>query len=79
MVWQDMRARGGPADEWATPGNLVDWKAESRVFASMAAIRGWGPTLTGVGDPEPLVGEQVTQQYFEVLGVSPAKGRNVFR
>jgi putative ABC transport system permease protein len=75
MVWQDMRARGGPADEWATPGNLVDWKAESRVFASMAAIRGWGPTLTGVGDPEPLVGEQVTQQYFEVLGVSPAKGR----
>ena len=20
-VWQDLRARGGPADEWATPGN----------------------------------------------------------
>ena len=28
MVWQDFRARGGPADEWATPGNYVDWRAE---------------------------------------------------
>jgi putative ABC transport system permease protein len=75
MIWQDMRARNGPATEWATPGNFVDWKAETRLFASMASIRGWGPTLTGQGDPEPLVGEQVTQQYFEVLGVAPALGR----
>ena len=28
MVWQDLRARGGPADEWATPGNVVDWRRE---------------------------------------------------
>jgi putative ABC transport system permease protein len=75
MVWQDMRGRGGPATEWATPGNLVDWKAETRVFSSIAAIRGWRPTLTGMGEPEPLVGELVTQQYFEVLGVAPAIGR----
>ena len=75
MVWQDMRARNGPATEWATPGNFVDWKAETRVFASMAAIRGWRPTLTGMGEPEPLVGELVTQQYFDVLGVAPAIGR----
>ena len=26
MVWQDFRARGGPADEWATPGNFADWR-----------------------------------------------------
>src|SRR4029450_4404608 len=45
MVWQDMRARGGPADEWATPGNLVDWKGEARGFASPAGIRGFLPTL----------------------------------
>jgi hypothetical protein len=36
-VWQDLRAKGGPEDEWATPGNFVDWRAESRVFSSMAA------------------------------------------
>ena len=74
-VWQDMRPRGGPADEWATPGNLVDWRAETSIFASMASMRGWGPVLTGHGDPEPLRGEQVTAAYFDVLRVSPAVGR----
>ena len=29
MVWQDLRARGGPADEWATPGNYADWRRET--------------------------------------------------
>ena len=24
MVWQDFRGRGGPVDEWASPGNYVD-------------------------------------------------------
>src|SRR5688572_6976107 len=36
MVWQDYRARGGPADEWATPGNYVDWRAEKTLFQQVA-------------------------------------------
>lgn len=75
MVWQDMHARGGPENEWATPGNLVDWKAQTATFASMASIRFFGPALTGLGDAEMLNGEQVTQEYFDVLGVQPEKGR----
>jgi predicted permease len=75
MVWQDLRAKGGPPDEWATPGNLVDWRAESRVFSSMASIRGFAPTLVGMGDTQLLVGEQVTQAYFDVLGAKPEIGR----
>jgi putative ABC transport system permease protein len=74
-VWQDLRARGGPVDEWATPGNLVDWRAEDRLFSGVASMRGWGPTLTGAGDPEPLTGEQVTDNYFTVLGMSALRGR----
>ena len=74
-VWQDMRARGGPATEWTTPGNLVDWRQETKVFASVATMRGWGPTLTGSGEPEPLRGEQVTADYFNVVGAPPALGR----
>jgi putative ABC transport system permease protein len=77
-VWQDLRAKGGPLDEWATPGNFVDWRAESRVFKSMASMRGFAPVLTGMGDAEMLVGEQVTESYFDVLGAAPIKGR-VFR
>jgi putative ABC transport system permease protein len=75
MLWQDMRSRGGPPDEWASPGNFADWSAERATFASIAAIGTWGPTLTGAGDPEPLRGEQVTPEYFDVLGVRPALGR----
>jgi putative ABC transport system permease protein len=75
MVWQDLRARGGPATEWATPGNFVDWQADSSLFSTMASIRGWRPTLTGMGDPESLAGELVTLRYFEVLGIRPAIGR----
>jgi putative ABC transport system permease protein len=74
MVWQDMRARGGPATEWATPGNFADLRA-SGLFAGVTAVQGWQPTVTGVGDPEPLIGEQVTHEYFEVLGHTPALGR----
>ena len=75
MVWQDMRAKGGPPDEWATPGNLVDWSTESRTFSSMASIRGFAPTLVGMGDSQMLAGEQVTAAYFDVLGAKPEIGR----
>ena len=76
MLWQDMRARGGPADEWATPGNFVDWRAEGAVFENVAAIGGWRPTLTGNAEPEALTGEQVSHEYFSVLQAAPVLGRN---
>ena len=74
-VWQDMRARGGPADEWATPGNYADWRSEKTLFEEIAVVTGWRPTLTGQGEPEPIAGEQVSHEYFSVLGVVPALGR----
>ncbi|MEO5894240.1 MAG: ABC transporter permease [Vicinamibacterales bacterium] len=76
MVWQDFRARSGPIDEWGTPGNYVDWRAQTEVFEEIAMIGGWRPTLTGGPEAEPLAGEQVTHEYFSVLGVAPVLGRN---
>ncbi len=75
MVWQDLRARGGPADEWATPGNYVDWRRETGIFQQVAVITGWRPALTGEGEPEPVSGEQVSHEYFAVLGIAPVLGR----
>ena len=74
-VWQDMTARGGPAKEWTTPGNFVDLAARRDLFESVTAVRGWQPTLTGLGDPESLAGEQVTWEYFGAFGVVPSAGR----
>jgi putative ABC transport system permease protein len=76
MVWQDFRARSGPIDEWGTPGNYVDWRAQKEVFDGIAMISGWRPTLVGGPEAEPLQGEQVTHEYFTVLGVNPVLGRN---
>jgi putative ABC transport system permease protein len=76
MVWQDLTARGGPPDEWASPGNFVDWSERLDALDGVAAISGWRPTLTGAFEPEPLVGEQVSHEYFGVLGVGLSMGRD---
>jgi putative ABC transport system permease protein len=75
MVWQDLSARGDRAKEWATPGNFADWKTLGTVFDGVAAMTGWQPTLTGGATPEPLLGEQVSHEYFDVLGIAPMLGR----
>src|SRR5688500_9428110 len=41
----------------------------------MAAYQGWGPDLTGDGDPESLNGLIVSGNFFDVLGARPALGR----
>jgi putative ABC transport system permease protein len=75
-VWQDLRARGGPVEEWATPGNYADWRREQAIFDGLAVMAGWRPTLTGGSEPLPLVGEQVSHEYFRVLGITPSLGRS---
>jgi len=78
MVWQDLRARGGPATEWTGPSQHFDWKAETAVFEGMTSMRGWNASLSGGALPEAVLGEQTTYEYFDVLGAPPALGR-VFR
>ena len=76
MVWQDLRARGGPATEWPGPSQHFDWKAETSVFENLASVRGWNASLGGGGAlPEAFPGEQTTFEYFDVLGARPALGR----
>jgi predicted permease len=46
------------------------------VFSSIAADRGNGFILTGMGEPAQLLGGNVTANYFELLGIHPILGRN---
>ena len=75
IVWQDLRARGGPATEWSGPSQQFDWKAERDVFESLTSVRGWSASLAGGDLPESLLGEQVTFDYFDVTDTRPAHGR----
>ena len=79
MVWQDMRARGGPATEWTGPSQHFDWKAETAVFENLLSVRGWNASLAGGDMPESFLGEQTTHEYFDVLRVGPALGRTFQR
>ena len=76
MLWQDLRARGGPEDEWLAPAHFFDWRSRATSLESSAIFRGSSPSLTGTGEPEQLRGWAVTADFFRMLGVTPALGRD---
>lgn len=54
--------------------NFQDWRAQSRVFESIAAVRNTTLTLTGAGEPERLQAQQASAALFPLLGVSAVRG-----
>jgi putative ABC transport system permease protein len=58
------------------PQNYLDWAAQQRTFAPMAAVAsGWLTLQEPGGEPESLVPQRVTANFFDVLRVRPAIGR----
>jgi putative ABC transport system permease protein len=70
IVWD------GPNRADVTFGTYKEVAARSRTFASLAVMRPVQATLTGVPEPERLEGQYVSANYFRVLGVRPALGRD---
>jgi predicted permease len=58
-----------------SPGNYVDWKAQSQSFEDVGAAEYWTPNLTGTDTPEKLYALRLTQNIFPILGVPPMLGR----
>jgi putative ABC transport system permease protein len=58
------------------PQNYLDWAARQQVFESIAAFQ-FGPyALVEAGQvPEDVSALRVTSEFFDVLGVAPARGR----
>jgi MacB-like periplasmic core domain len=75
MIWEDATFIGFPRDTPA-PGDYADWKAQSQTFADMAARGNRSFNLTGDGEPEKVQAYEVTANFFPMLGVQPALGRN---
>src|SRR5256714_5708991 len=56
--------------------DYLDYREQTRSFDGMAAVTGTSEfSLTRGGEPELVKGEFVTANYFDVLGVSAARGR----
>ena len=58
---------------------FVEVKAQSQSLARIAAYSGGDMTLTGAGSAERVVAGAVTADFFPLLGVQPALGRNFTR
>jgi putative ABC transport system permease protein len=52
-----------------------DWEKQSHSFERMAAYSDAEFIVSGVSSSERIYGEEVTKNYFEMLGVSAVKGR----
>jgi putative ABC transport system permease protein len=55
---------------------FLAYRRQSTSFDQIAAIRSLNFNLTGMGSPERVGGRVVSANYFSMLGVQPALGRN---
>jgi len=58
-----------------SPGEFLDYQAQTQSFTDMAAYRLMPFALTGRGEPEQLNGLIVSANYFSLLGVVAEHGR----
>jgi putative ABC transport system permease protein len=75
LVMVGERAPSGSASSvgFAT---FVDWRQRNHGFEDLALIRSWSPTLADGGAPERIPAVRVSSNYFRLLGVRPALGRD---
>src|SRR5215468_1120004 len=63
-------------DRRQVPPALAEaWASNAKTFSSMAAYEWWEVNLTGVNEPEHLIGYRVSPGFFSTLGVRPVLGR----
>jgi len=56
--------------------NYRDLKEQTHAFSGLAGRRALTANFSEGGEPERITGEQVTADYFKVLGVDPLRGRD---
>ena len=76
QVWEVSRQSGNQKFTVALP-NMVDWRTQSSSFARIAAYSPTGLNLTIDDQPEHISVLSVTTDYFKVIGVTPAMGRDL--
>jgi putative ABC transport system permease protein len=55
---------------------FLDWRDRSHGFEGMALVRSWTATLVANGEPERVPAMRVSSNFFRLLGVRPALGRD---
>ena len=76
QVWEVSRQSGNLKFPVALP-NMVDWRTQSSSFEHIAAYSYTGLNLSSDEQPEFIAVLSVTTDYFKVMGVTPARGRDL--
>ncbi len=71
-VWETMP---GNDTRLVAPGNYLDWHAEAKSFAALAAYSGTEVNVAGAGEAERVPGLTVSGEFFQMLGVDAEVGR----
>jgi putative ABC transport system permease protein len=74
-LWGTNNAIGATRESLSIP-DFLDYRQQNRVFQDLAAYSVQSFHLTNVAEPQQLSVDQVSFNYFQVLGVQPAIGRN---
>src|SRR3989440_12058237 len=72
MLWQDL-----PQEKLVSfsTREFTVWRQQSQLFENLVVRTGTGFTITGRGEPELVLGQQVTPSFFPTLGLKPVLGR----
>ncbi|HEY2363900.1 MAG TPA: ABC transporter permease [Candidatus Angelobacter sp.] len=74
QIWET-DARRGDMHNTVSPYNFLDWRSQSQGFEQMATYEYSSVVLTGQKAPARLSTLFVTASFFDVMKVSPLKGR----
>jgi predicted permease len=73
MVWESSSQHPNPHNS-VSPPNFLDWQSRNTVFSSMGYMFDERDNLTGNGDPQEVVVQDVSVNFFHLLGVNPLLG-----
>src|SRR5438477_642464 len=73
MVWESNSQHPSPPNT-VSPPSFLDWQSRNTVFSSMAFIFDERDNRTGNGDPREVVVQDVSTNFFSLLGVDPIIG-----
>jgi putative ABC transport system permease protein len=74
VIWETNADRPGRSNV-VGPSNFIRWKERATTFENLAAYAETRANLTDRGNPEELIAQNVTAEYFQVIGVAPFLGR----
>src|SRR5262245_24913074 len=74
VLWEENARRPGRSNVLG-PSQFLRWGDRATSFEQMAAFFDTRANLTGSGDPEEVIVQNVTEGFFPILGVSPLVGR----